>query len=184
MDASVSGLSAALGSTRIASICTMPDDNAELRYEEFVPARKAYWQSGVKHFGDSAPSRTFERTSLVRDGSDFILYSAGPSGIFAVFEDFAQSGWFYLYDSAHKKIIRSAYVYCRADVAIEEDVIDIGWASDDSACGLAVWGEFRAFLGIRNDVQKEKPVKNADDPGIPSSQWPAGFELYLEKQTD
>jgi len=167
----------------------MMDENSEfqyeseLKYEEFVPARKAYWQSGAKHFGNGA-SPTGDRASLVLDGSDFMLYSAGPRGIFAVFEVFGTSGWFYLYDGVRHKIVKSAYVYNRANVVVEEDVIDIGWAADDSACGLAVWGEFRAFLGITSDVHIEKPVSGADDTGIPSSKWPPGFEMFLEKKIE
>jgi hypothetical protein len=162
----------------------MPDQNAELSYEDFARARKLYWQPGVKCIGNGALPPNSDSTSLVRDGSDFMLYSAGPPGIFAVFEDFDQKGWFYLYDARQQKILKSAYVYNRANVAVVEDVIDIGWAADDSSCGLAVWGEFRAFLGISNDVHIERPLTSADEDGIPSAKWPAGFELYLEKKMD
>jgi hypothetical protein len=160
----------------------MPDENGQLSYEDFVRARKLYWQPGVKPVTKGAIPP--DGTSLVQEGSDFMLYSAGPGGIFAVFEDFSQSGWFYLYDGQQQKVLKSAYVYNRSNVAVEEDVIDIGWATDDSCCGLAVWGEFRAFLGISNDVHFEHPVANADEHGIPSAKWPAGFELYLEKKPD
>jgi len=162
----------------------MADENAELSYEDFARARRLYWEpdTGKATNGGAAPNP--ETTSFVRDGSDFMLYSAGPQAIFAVFEDFDQKGWFYLYDAQRQKVLKSAYVYNRANVAVEEDVIDIGWASDDSACGLAVWGEFRAFLGISNDLHIESPVTRADDRGIPSAKWPAGFELYLEKKME
>lgn len=157
----------------------MPEENTELSYEEFARARKAYWT-----VGNGATAQKGESTSLVRDGSDFMLYSAGPQGIFAVFENFDESGWFYLYDAAHQKILKSAYVYNRAKVPVEEDVIDIGWAADDSACAVAVWGEFRAFLGIANDLHIEQPVTSVEETGIPASKWPAGFELYLEKKVE
>jgi hypothetical protein len=29
-----------------------------------------------------------------------------------------------------------------------------------------------------------KPVMNAEEDGIPASDWPAGFERYLEKEID
>gem|GEM_PF-1330067 len=162
----------------------MPEANRELGYEEFVRARKAYWhpRGQPSRNGEAAPDS--ESTSLVQDGSDFMLYSAAPDDIFAVFEDFGGSGWFYLYDSREQKIFKSAYIYSRATVAVEEDVIDIGWAADDSCAGLAVWGEFRAFLGVANDVHIEMPVTHANEDGVPSAKWPAGFEVYVEKKID
>lgn len=161
-----------------------PEEIQELNYEEFVRARKSYWQPGVRTVGNGGMAPNAEGTSLVRDGSDFMLYSAGPRGMFAVFEDFGQSGWFYLYDAGQQKILKSAYIYNRANVTAEEDVIDIGWATDDSACGLALWGEFRAFLGISNNIHIEKPLTNPEETGIPPAKWPAGFELYEEKKIE
>ena len=162
----------------------MPEANAELGYEDFVRARQAYWHPRVQPSHDGAHTPDSEATSLVADGSDFMLYSGGPHGIFAVFEDFGGSGWFYLYDSREQKIVKSAYIYSRATVAVEEDVIDIGWAADDSCAGLAVWGEFRAFLGVSNDVHIEMPVTHANEDGVPSAKWPAGFAVFLEKKID
>lgn len=161
-----------------------PEEIPELNYEEFARARKSYWQPGVRTVGNGGTAPIADGGSLVRDGSDFMLYSAGPRGVFAVFEDFGQSGWFYLYDAGQQKILKSAYIYNRANVSAEEDIIDIGWAADDSACGVALWGEFRAFLGISNDIHVEKPLTSAEETGIPAAKWPAGFELYLEKKVD
>jgi len=107
-----------------------------------------------------------------------------PEGIFAVFEDSDQGGWFYLYSAPQKKILKCADIYNRSNVAVDEDVVDIGWAADGSACGLAVWGEFRAFLGISTDLEIRKPVMNAAEDGIDAKDWPAGFERYLEKKID
>jgi hypothetical protein len=118
------------------------------------------------------------------DSGNFMLYSAGPEGFFAVFEDSAEAGWFYLYGAKQHAILKSALIYNRANVLVDEDVVDIGWAVDGSVCGLAVWGEFRAFLGVSNAVEIRKPVKDAEERGIPSNEWPAGFDRYLEKTID
>jgi hypothetical protein len=162
----------------------MSDEKTDLSYEVFARARKLYWQPEFAKVADDAPRPNPNGTSLARDGSDFMLYSAGPRGLFAVFEDFDQKGWFYLYDAEKQCVVKSAYIYSRENVAVEEDVIDIGWAADDSCCGLAVWGEFRAFLGITNDVHLERPVTGEEEQGIPAGKWPPGFELYLEKKPD
>jgi hypothetical protein len=162
----------------------MSDEKSELSYEAFARARKHYWQPETTRANGDAVRPNPNGTSLARDGSDFMLYSAGPRGLFAVFEDFDRKGWFYLYDSEKQRVVKSAYIYNRENVAVEEDVIDIGWAADDTCCGLAVWGEFRAFLGISNDVHLERPVTSEEEQGIPSGKWPPGFELYLEKNLD
>ncbi|MGH9677968.1 MAG: DUF2251 domain-containing protein, partial [Candidatus Acidiferrum sp.] len=118
------------------------------------------------------------------EDSKFVLYSAGPEEMFAVFEEFDLTGWFYLYDAKQRKILKAAHIYNREKVSVEEDIVDIGWAADDSACGLALWGEFRAFLGVRNSLELRKPLMNSEERGIPAAEWPAGFEHYLEQKIE
>jgi hypothetical protein len=113
-----------------------------------------------------------------------MLYAPGPEGIFAIFEDADQAGWFYLYGAKQREIFKCAHIYSRSNVAVDEDVVDIGWAVDGSACGLAVWGEFRAFLGVSSDLEMRKPVMNAAEDGIPATDWPAGFDRYLETKIE
>lgn len=161
----------------------MPDENAELSYEDFVRARR-HWQDGAKSSDTDVTPPKSGGASLAKDGSDFMLYSAGPRGIFAVFEDFDQSGWFYLYDAMQRKVLKSAHIYDRDNVLVQEEVVDVAWAADDSSCGLALWGEFRAFFGVSSDLQLRKPMMDSEERGIPAAQWPAGFEQYLEKKID
>jgi Uncharacterized protein conserved in bacteria (DUF2251) len=162
----------------------MNEELSELSYEEFVRARKLHWQQEAKNPGKDAVLPESGPIPIGSDDSNFILYAPGPEGIFAVFEDTDQTGWFYLYSAQQKKILRGTDIYNRANVTVDEDVVDIGWAVDGSACGLAVWGEFRAFLGILNDLGMRKPVRNAEEDGIPAADWPAGFERYLETKID
>jgi hypothetical protein len=162
----------------------MNEELSELSYEEFVRARKLHWQQETKSAGSFVVPPENKATSAVEDASNFMLYSPGPEGVFAVFEDSDQTGWFYLYSAQQKKILKCADIYNRANVVVDEDVVDIGWAVDGSACGLAVWGEFRAFLGVSNDLELRKPVMNAEENGIPATEWPAGFDRYLEPKID
>jgi hypothetical protein len=156
----------------------------ELAYEEFVRARKLYWNQEAKNLGSDVVPPDFEKVGIGDDDSHFMLYSPGPNGILAVFEDRAETGWFYVYAQTQKKILRCTHVYNRSNVAVEEDKVDIGWAADDSACGLAVFGQFRAFLGISNDLETRKPMMSADEDGICAEDWPPGFEHYLENRPD
>jgi hypothetical protein len=162
----------------------MNEELSELSYEEFVRARKLHWQQEAKNAGAGVDSPEKAATPAAEDAGNFMLYSPGPEGFFAVFEDSDQIGWFYLYSARQKKVLKCADIYNRANVVVDEDVVDIGWAVDGSACGLAVWGEFRAFLGVSNDLEMRKPVMNAEEDGIPANEWPAGFDRYLEPKID
>jgi len=162
----------------------MNEELSELSYEEFVRARNLHWQQETKNAGKDAVLPESGAVPIASDDSNFILYAPGPEGIFAVFEDTDQTGWFYLYSAQQKKILRGMDIYDRRNVTVDEDVVDIGWAVDGSACGLAVWGEFRAFLGISSDLAIGKPVRNAEEDGIPAADWPAGFGRYLETKID
>jgi Uncharacterized protein conserved in bacteria (DUF2251) len=162
----------------------MNEELSELSYEEFLRARDVHWQ---REAGLAKADVVVPKPGAVEAGdgaSSFMLYAPGPEGIFAVFEDTADAGWFYLYSAAQRAILKGAHIYNRANVVVDEDVVDIGWAADGSACGLAVWGEFRAFLGVSKPLELRKPVMDAEDRGIPASEWPVGFERYQEKKIE
>lgn len=149
----------------------MKGQGPELNYQEFVRARKLF-QRRTDSLSASSPNKSL------------MLYSGGPDHIFAVFEQSQQSGWFYLFDAKRQRILKGVHIYRRESIEINEEFVDIGWSADDSACGLALWGEFRAFLGISNDLEISKPLVNAEEDGIPPNGWPAGFEHYLEPKID
>jgi hypothetical protein len=162
----------------------MNEELSDLSYEEFVRARKLHWQEGTGNAGKRVVPSENSAALDGEDASNFMLYAPGPEGFFAVFEDSGLAGWFYLYSARQKKILKCADIYNRSNVVVDEDVVDIGWAVDGSACGLAVWGEFRAFLGVSNDLEMRKPVMNAEEDGIPANEWPVGFDRYLEPKID
>jgi hypothetical protein len=162
----------------------MNEELSELRFEEFVRARKLYWQQEAQKPASGVLVPEFDKVNRGDDAGHFMLYAPGPEGVFAVFEDSAETGWFYLYGAKQHAILKCAHIYNRVNVIVDEDVVDIGWAADGSACGLAVWGEFRAFLGVSKDVRIRKPVMDAEERGIPAGDWPAGFERYLEEKIE
>jgi hypothetical protein len=162
----------------------MNEELSELSYEEFVRARSLYWQKEAKRAAKEKVLPENGGAPAGEDSCSFMLYAPGPEGIFAIFEDSDPAAWFYLYDAKQREIFKCAHIYNRSNVAVDEDVVDIGWAVDGSACGLAVWGEFRAFLGVSNDLEMRKPVMNSGEDGIPATDWPAGFDRYLETKMD
>jgi Uncharacterized protein conserved in bacteria (DUF2251) len=143
-----------------------------------------HWQQQAKSATKDTVLPEFEKPPLGEDESNFAIYSPGPIGVFAVFEDSDKTGWFYLYDARQRNIVKCAHIYNHANVAVKEDEVDIGWAVDGSVCGLAIWGEFRAFLGVSKELELRKPLQDAEERGIPASDWPAGFDRYLEKKMD
>jgi hypothetical protein len=161
----------------------MNEELSELSYEEFVRARRRYWQ---KEAESRANGMVLPENGggPAGDDSSFVLYAPGPEDVFAIFEDADQAGWFYLYGAKQREIFKCAHIYNRSNVAVDEDVVDMGWAVDGSACGLAVWGEFRAFLGVSNDLEMRKPILNAAEDGIPATDWPGGFDRYLETKIE
>lgn len=162
----------------------MNEELSELSYEEFVRARKLHWQQEAKNAGKDVVLPESGTVLTGESDSNFMLYAPGPEGVFAVFEDSDETGWFYLYSAKQRTILRCTHIYNRANVVVDEDVVDIGWAVDGSVCGLAVWGEFRAFLGVAKDLELRKPVMDAEERGIPASDWPAGFDRFIEKKID
>lgn len=162
----------------------MNEELCDLSYEEFVRARSSYWQREAKKTEPGVVIPGFDKSKPGDDARSFMLYAPGREGVFAVFEDSAETGWFYLYGAKQHEILKCACIYNRANVIVDEDVVDIGWAADGSVCGLAVWGEFRAFLGVSNSLELRKPLMDAEERGIPASAWPAGFDRYLEEKID
>ncbi len=160
------------------------DGVPELVYEDFVRARDQHTgRSSMSSQAGATASNSVPGQAAVDDGS-FVLYSPGPGEIFAVFEQNAEDGRFYLYDGESKRVLRSAHVYDRINAEVHSDEIDVGWAADDSACGLAVFGQFRAFLGLKSALELRKPLANEDSPGFSEAEWPRGFEHYRENRAD
>lgn len=160
------------------------DGVPELKYEEFVRARDLHTgRSGTSSPASATASNSVRGEAAADDGS-FVLYSPGPGEIYAVFEQNAEDGRFYLYDGESKRILRSAHVYDRINADVRDDEIDVGWAADDSACGLAVFGQFRAFLGVKSPIELRKPLANEDSPGFSEGEWPRGFEHYRENRPE
>ncbi len=163
----------------------MNEELSELSYDEFVRARKLHWRqepkkrqersgSGQKMARTSGGERTTVSCCMRRARKEFLpclRIPVKPVGFIST-------------ASSRRTILKCAHIYNRANVAVDEDVVDIGWAADGSACGLAVWGEFRAFLGVSKDLEIRKPVVNAEEDGIPAGDWPAGFDRYLEEKID
>ncbi len=163
----------------------MNEELSELSYEEFVRARKLHWQEETEKCRADALFRQKTTQPSMRRMPAISCCTRPARKVFSpCLRILAKPAGFIFTVRNSKKILKCADIYNRANVVVDEDVVDIGWAVDGSACGLAVWGEFRAFLGVSNDLEMRKPVMNAEEDGIPASEWPAGFDRYLEPKID
>jgi len=153
----------------------------ELSYEDFVRSRKLYWKSEAKKLGSEVEVPPLDEVRLGDSDSNFIHWSLGPDQILAVFEDADGTGWIYLYDSKQRKILKCTHVYNRSRVSVLPEDVDIIWSKNNQICGVAVWGQFRAFLGFANDIEMRKPIRGRDEDGFYFQEWPDGFAHLLLK---
>ena len=97
----------------------MSEELSELGYEEFVRARKSYWQQEAKNAGNDAALPDKVRASDGEDTGNFMLYSPGPEGTFAVFEDTDQAGalpvFTFFYGVKQRQILKHAHIYSRGE---------------------------------------------------------------------
>jgi hypothetical protein len=161
----------------------MGSGETEFAYEDFVRARKCHWMEEARTLGSEVDVPSFERIKLGEDESNFMISAKGPGNLHAVFEDSAETGWFYIYDSLSKCILKATHVYNRSDVNVEAEDVDISWSVGGDVCCAAVWGQMRAFLGVKREIEMRKPITSPGADGFYASEWPEGF-AHLFKSPD
>ena len=157
------------------------EPDLELSYRDFVRSRKLYWKSEAKKLGNEVEVPSFDEVEIGDSDSNFIHWSPGPDEILAVFEDDENAGWIYLYDSKQRQILKCTHIYNRSRVDVKSEDVDVLWSDDKQSCGVAIWGQFRAFLGLSNGIEMRKPVTARDEDGFCSANWPDGFAHLLLK---
>jgi hypothetical protein len=161
----------------------MDKGESEFAYEHFVRARKCHWMEEARTLGSEVDVPSFEGIQLGEDESNFMILAKGPDNLYAVFEDSSETGWFYIYDSLSKCVLKATHVYNRRDVNVEANDVDICWSIGGDVCCAAVWGQMRAFLGVKREIEMRKPLTSPGVDGFYVSEWPEGF-AHLLKTTD
>ena len=159
----------------------MGKGESEFAYEDFVRARKCHWMEEARSLGSEVDVRSYEKIELGEDESNFTISANGPDNLHAVFEDSNETGWLYIYDSLLKCVLKATHVYNRSNANVDAEDVDVGWSIDGDVCGVAVWGEMRAFLGIKREIEMRKPITDPDARGFHASEWPEGFAHLLKK---
>jgi hypothetical protein len=76
----------------------------------------------------------------------FIVEAKGPHGVFGVFEDDGETGYFYIYEPNGSGIIQHLHIYDRSALpgAIEKSDVSVYW--DGDKCSGAIQGSHSGTL--------------------------------------
>ena len=140
---------------------------------QFIRARQRYWKEMVKEHEPDAQPLPQDQTPIE---TNFIVYAAGPNKTFAAFEDYAKTGYLYLYSAAEQTILRFLHVYDRSprlDVAPED--VQVMWAAGETKCGVAIWDKMRGIIDLASGGEGRVWMETRDTPGIGDQTWLEGF---------
>lgn len=116
--------------------------------------------------------------------TNFIIYEKGLGKQFCVFEDEGDTGYLYLYDSAHQKVLRHLHVYDHPKtLGVSAQDVDVVWSEDYSKCGAIIWGKMRGIIDLKTGQEGRVKLENRDTPGIGDDKWLAGFEYVRDGVT-
>jgi hypothetical protein len=142
-----------------------------LDQNQFIRARQSYWAEIAKEHGQEPLPE--EQTPIE---TNFILYSRGPHKTFAVFEDFAETGYLYLYSAAEHTVLRFLLVYnCSSRLQVTAEEVEVMWAAGGTKCGVAIWGEMRGIIDLAAGREGRVKMDTRDTPGIGDQKWLEGF---------
>lgn len=158
----------------------MGSQESEFSYEDFVRSRILYWMKEAKSL-EKLP--TAEKLELTEESSHFFISAAGPGSAHGVLEDSHETGWFYLYDSAHRSFVKAIPVYNRQELEVEAEDVDVAWSTNGGVCCVAVWGQMRAFLGLTEDLEMYQLISERNADGFYANECPEGFSYLLKKMT-
>jgi len=147
--------------------------------DQFIYARQRYWKRMAKQLD---PSIRINEEEVVPVETNFVVYTSGPHGLFAVFEDNGETGYLYLYESKAKRVVEHLLIYDRSE---EIDVIArdvwVGWSEEGAKCGVAVWNKMRGIIDRIKNQEGRIKLESRSTPGITDPEWLKGFEYLYSK---
>ena len=140
----------------------------------FVRARQKFWKQQAKQHEPTTRICTEEQTALE---TNFIAYSKGAAGYFAVFEDDGDTGYLYVYDPIGQEIIQYVQVYSDSrSLNVAPYDVQAVWSSDGAKCAVIVWEKMRAIIDLAGGQQGRVKLEHRNTPGIGDRNWLKGFE--------
>ncbi|HZR30119.1 MAG TPA: DUF2251 domain-containing protein [Terriglobales bacterium] len=144
-----------------------------LDQKQFIQARQRYWKEMVKQHEPNAQPGGEDETPIE---TNFIVYSKGPNGWFAVFEDDGETGYLYLYNSEHQKVARHLHIYdCSEKLNVAAKDVKVMWSKDGTKCGVMIWNKMRGIINLKG-AEGRVWMENRDTPGIGDQEWLSGFD--------
>lgn len=142
----------------------------------FLEARKRYWKNALIQARPDLPISD-QPTSLLE--THFLVVALDSHGKrAAVFEDEGETGYLYVYSLPSASVQSHVHVYDRSDaLQIGRDSVDVLWSTDESKCGVRIWGQMRSIIDLRMRREGRAWLGNRDTPGINDPEWLRGFEL-------
>jgi hypothetical protein len=144
--------------------------------KSFLEARKRYWKAALTQ---ARPDLQIpdQPTSLLE--TRFLVAAFDSHGErAAVFEDEGETGYLYAYSIATASLQTHVHVYDRSDaLQIVRDSVDVLWSTDESKCGVRIWGQMRGIIDLRTRREGRAWLENRDTSGINDPEWLRGFEL-------
>jgi|SRR5215470_4054720 len=142
----------------------------------------SHWVQKAKALGADVEIQPSESFELGEDDSNFMISAEGQDGLYAVFEDSAETGWLYICDSLSQRILKATHVYNRSNASVEAKDVDVGWSAEGEVGCVAIWEQMRAFLSVKRSIEMRKPITHAELDGFYASEWPEGFAHMLKKE--
>ncbi len=147
------------------------DDYTDLN--QFIRARQRYWKEMVTEHEPNAQPPSENQTPVE---TNFIVYTSGPNKTFAVFEDYAETGYLYVYSAAEEAVLRFLHVYDRSPkVDVTPEDVRVAWAAARTKCGVAIWGKMRGIIDLVSGGEGRVWMESRDTPGIGDQKWLSGF---------
>jgi hypothetical protein len=143
-----------------------------LDQDQFITARARYWKEvALKNGGEPSASE-----GELPVETNFIVSEQCLSGLFAVFEDHADTGYLYVYDPKAGKVSRDLHVYDRStELTVVAEDVQVLWAAGGMKCGVVIWERMRGII----DLTKNRPgrvwLKSRSTPSVNDEEWLRGF---------
>jgi hypothetical protein len=111
-----------------------------------------------------------------------MLEEQGPAGYFAVFEQDEGAGYFFVYKPEKQEVLSQIRIYeSGSNLSVKESDIKLMWSSDQTKCGIAVWGRMRGIINIESGKETSAPLEGGLR-GISDLESLKGFEKnYLDE---
>lgn len=113
-----------------------------------------------------------------------MLEAQGPDGLFAIFDQDREGGFFSVYHPEKNGILASIRIYDgESKISLCEYDVQLMWSSDRTKCGVTIFGKMQGIINIATGKEICAPLSDLRNE-ITDEDWLKGFEeQYLDQKT-